>query len=331
MTFQNIRDASSPETYSWTVNMSSDQTLKLVNDQLAGVFTDERENFAIVAEAAHDAIGTAVPTTLSVSGNVLTLTVHHRAGNPAAGGAPFTYPVIQGVGWEGGFQVYTEKLPPTEQEEEIWGGWGYVSPPEAVTPSEDPEATASSAYRDGPKRHFIWVLCSHGVHFAPGGVPLSTVPDGSGEWERDCGNPWAEDPGVEVVFFEAMHGKFIQQKGPLHSDFFVWHEGDQHAAIGCLAGGFGAKKEEPGGTFRRGNVIDCVWWGTTKDSRPKYATWGEHITPVLHADAEERSSCGDNCNGTPNPWIWHHMPPMAYYLWADGHYAKHVTDCIDCN
>ena len=53
---------------------------------------DERLAFTINAGLAHDAEGSNVPTSLGVSeGNILTLTVHHRAGNPAASGAPFVY------------------------------------------------------------------------------------------------------------------------------------------------------------------------------------------------------------------------------------------------
>jgi len=46
------------------------------------------------------------------------LTVQHREGNPAAGGAPFTYPIVSGKGWEGGFRTITVEMnnpmpPPT--------------------------------------------------------------------------------------------------------------------------------------------------------------------------------------------------------------------------
>ena len=33
------------------------------------------------------------------------LTVYHREGNPAAGGAPFAYPITDGPGWVGGFRT----------------------------------------------------------------------------------------------------------------------------------------------------------------------------------------------------------------------------------
>ncbi|HEU5252076.1 MAG TPA: hypothetical protein VFU16_01965 [Solirubrobacterales bacterium] len=61
---------------------------------------------------AHDAAGATVPTTLSVTQpNVITLTVHHRAGNPEAGGSPFVYPITAGVGWDGGFQSHFIAMP----------------------------------------------------------------------------------------------------------------------------------------------------------------------------------------------------------------------------
>lgn len=59
----------------------------------------------IEAVPAYAADGAAVPTSLRLSedekGYVVTMIVHHRAGNPAAGGAPFVYP-IQGSVREGG-------------------------------------------------------------------------------------------------------------------------------------------------------------------------------------------------------------------------------------
>lgn len=117
MSFPNIHGSEDPEDYCWEVQLGEDQELRQVSDTEAKVL-DEGGHvaFTIEAEPAHDAIGTEVPTTLAVTDpNLITLTVHHRAGNPAAGGAPFDYPVVQGAGWEGGFQTVTVSLPPTEQ------------------------------------------------------------------------------------------------------------------------------------------------------------------------------------------------------------------------
>jgi hypothetical protein len=113
MSFQPITDVSGPEEFSWTVDLGPEQELKLIDDQHAGVFWgDDHQAISIDAEPAHDAEGSSVPTTLAVSdGDVVTLTVHHRAGNPLRGGAPFDYPIVPGVGWEGGFRTVFVELP----------------------------------------------------------------------------------------------------------------------------------------------------------------------------------------------------------------------------
>jgi hypothetical protein len=112
LSFQAIQSPSEPEEYSWRVELEEGQELKQIDDQHAeGFFEDGHPAFSIVADPAHDAIGTNVPTTLAVTGpDVVTLTVHHREGNPLAGGAPFDYPVIAGAGWEGGFQTHSATI-----------------------------------------------------------------------------------------------------------------------------------------------------------------------------------------------------------------------------
>lgn len=114
MTFARIDGPTGPEEYSWAVQLHGEQELKQIDDRSAVVIYADGEHtaFGIVAEPAHDAVGSTVPTTLVVSGtNVVTLTVHHRAGNPAAGGSPFVYPITAGRGWEGGFQTQYVDIP----------------------------------------------------------------------------------------------------------------------------------------------------------------------------------------------------------------------------
>jgi hypothetical protein len=95
MTFESIRDATAPQTFSWQVTLDSDQTLESVDDQTAEVyFTDGTPAMMIRAEPAHDATGAKVPSTLSVRApNVITLTVSHAGGN-------FVYPGDRGS-WMG--------------------------------------------------------------------------------------------------------------------------------------------------------------------------------------------------------------------------------------
>jgi hypothetical protein len=137
MGFQAIQGPEGPEESSWEVHLSEGQDLREVDDRHAAVYyTDaDRRAFGIEAELAHDASGTDVPTTLSVTQpNVITLTVHHRDGNPVAGGAPFDYPVTAGTGWEGGFQSVEIEGPPDEYQ--------LAHPPSREIP-EIPEAPPS--------------------------------------------------------------------------------------------------------------------------------------------------------------------------------------------
>ncbi len=119
MIFPMINGPADPEEFSWEVVLSEGQELESVDDQHAQVYYTEGHHPAlgISAVAAHDADGSSVPTSLSVSGgNVITLTVHHRAGDPTKGGAPFDYPIVAGSGWEGGLQTVIVSGPPDEQE-----------------------------------------------------------------------------------------------------------------------------------------------------------------------------------------------------------------------
>jgi hypothetical protein len=116
MSFPVIQDTAGQEEYSWKVQLYEDQELRQVDSQRVQIYYESgHPALTISAEAAHDAVGASVPTTLEATGDdVITLTVHHRAGNPDAGNAPFDYPVIAGQGWEGGLQTTIVQMPPAE-------------------------------------------------------------------------------------------------------------------------------------------------------------------------------------------------------------------------
>ncbi len=119
MTFPPIENAEGPEEFSWRVNLAAGQVLESVDERSAEVYYADGHHpaFAIDAEFAHDANGAEVPTTLAVTApDIVTLTVHHRAGKPAAGGAPFEYPVMAGPGWEQGFETVILTGPKDETE-----------------------------------------------------------------------------------------------------------------------------------------------------------------------------------------------------------------------
>ncbi len=119
MPFGEIHGPADPEEFSWEVRLAPGQELQDIDEQNAAVYyaEDHVVAFIITPTLAHDAAGSSVPTSLRVSeGDVVTLIVHHRAGNPAAGGAPFVYPIVEGEGWEGGFHTEVVIGPPDEAE-----------------------------------------------------------------------------------------------------------------------------------------------------------------------------------------------------------------------
>lgn len=119
MVFGTIRGPADPEEFSFSVDLVEEQKLRQVDDHSAEVvYAGHEQALSINAVQAHDAEGATVPTTLTVTQpNIVTLTVHHREGNLAAAGAPFTYPILAGSGWEGGFRTITVPMdqphPPT--------------------------------------------------------------------------------------------------------------------------------------------------------------------------------------------------------------------------
>lgn len=140
-TFQQIRSEAADDAFTWKVTMSPDQLLILADDQHAEVvYEDGTTAFLISAEVAYDATGKSVPTTLKVSGNYLTLTVHHKASN-------FTYPVTAGQEWETSYrspvtavnapldEQQAKELKELEEQAEKETAEGVVPPP----PNSNPE------------------------------------------------------------------------------------------------------------------------------------------------------------------------------------------------
>jgi hypothetical protein len=122
LSFPEIKGPEAPEEYPLRLSLGSEQAARQVSDQEVIVEYPKYglTAFSLHAEPAHDAEGATVPTAIKLTedeeGPILTLIIHYRAGNPAAGGAPFVYPILGGTGWEGGYHSYSfemnEPLPP---------------------------------------------------------------------------------------------------------------------------------------------------------------------------------------------------------------------------
>lgn len=117
LNFPNITGPEAPEEYPFQLDPPSpEMRLRQISDQeiVAEYIEYGWVGYSLQAEPAHDVDGATVPTTIALTedeeGPVVTLTVHFRAGNPAAGGAPYVFPVTGGKGWEGGYRTTTVEL-----------------------------------------------------------------------------------------------------------------------------------------------------------------------------------------------------------------------------
>jgi sugar lactone lactonase YvrE len=186
MTWNTIRDDTAPETYSWQVELGNNQELHLLDEHHAVVYYNNlTPALSITAEPGHDAVGTEVPTSLSVSnGDIVTLTVRYKAGH---NGQPFVYPINEGAGWEGGLQTafvdFYNKPPEEEEEEEVGGQAGdpsialFVLGPAIKDDSGSADQLASPSSVESNHRYFKFTYCW--PHHIPG----------------DLGPPGAFDPG----------------------------------------------------------------------------------------------------------------------------------------
>lgn len=157
------------------------QTLTQVDDQHAVIeFEDTHIMGQIWAEPAHDADGTSVPTSISISEeSIVTETVHHRAGDPMTGGTPFDYPIMPGPGFTVGDSTVTVSFP-TEP------------PPPRIRQCDVPDLKGRSL--KGSRRALLAAHCGIGsVHYRrdsgkhrtvvkQGALPGTLLPGGSSVW-----------------------------------------------------------------------------------------------------------------------------------------------------
>jgi hypothetical protein len=164
--FATIHGPSDPEECFWELHLGEEQVARQQDDQhIAVYYTGHLPAYTITAQAAHDAEGTAVPTTLRLSGrDIAILTVHHRAGNPAAGGAPFDYPIVDGAGWEGGSHTTVVEMSPPQPVVSPAG----ESPPTPVGPTCGvPSLEHESLHRARTQLRAAGCALAH-VHRRPG-------------------------------------------------------------------------------------------------------------------------------------------------------------------
>ncbi len=332
LTFGSIRDASAPETFSWRVNLGSEQILKSIDSQHAEVdYEDGHEAYLITAQPAADAVGTAVPTSLSVSqGNVIALTVAHKE-------STYVYPVVAGAGWQGGFTTEVVVGPKDQQEieeekerilREEWEAMEQaaqessatiggeiseleVSAPEPASPAEAEVEDLAKWKNQIQHRHVHWVTCEK----------IPEIPDVHMRSSHFCGDPFTNDPGEDDIAFN--YG--IRADYYIVPGVFAKHKGSQTEHVDCAKMYDREHLENQGWihwNFFIDPAIQCKWWGHTKYGEESYAPYGRHLTPF----GEWHWGIG-----APKNWT-HHIAGLALYIWAskDGYVGLHKTTCIDC-
>ena len=317
MTFQSIRTPTGTDEFSWTVNLRPGQYLEKVEDRTVQVISSvfERPVFTITAIEAHDAVGSTVPTTLSASGSTITLKVHHKAGNPAAGNAPFVYPVIAGSGWEGGIVVHqVVGPPPTESvNPETFAFYETeIGPPELVPASEaDGEASASSVSPER-RRQFVRSVCGHSMEWVEsqeGGEAIAEH-----KLERLCGNAFdpVNHPGVAVVWRGSQRGAFFYTPAAK-----VRHRG----AIDCARHiGPAASKMK---FYAIKDAYECHWGPKTSDDNGGvHASAGHYLRAQAHWELGQRGKCYGNqpseeCTPPDTCWEWMDRA-VELHIWPSG-------------
>ena len=302
MMFQSIRAPSGGDEFSWRVNLRPGQTLKSEGDRTVMVYSSfGTPHFAINVMQAHDAIGSNVPTTLSVTQpNVITLKVLHKAGNPAVGNAPFVYPVIAGSGWEGGIAVHKVVGPPPTE-----GYWESdtleVGAPEPVPPAESSEPVATASSTGEQRKQYIRVRCAHYSVYEP-----------THQGNSECGNPFTGDRGEAVIWNMAIRGSFfyrpgvqVKQKGAVACD---------QAAYDVSLAWFWYVKP----------AYECHYGPKTTDGNGgAEASAGHYLRAQAHWELTHRAKCeaGVDCGGTPNPLIVEDRA-TELRLWPSGSVEK---------
>jgi hypothetical protein len=187
--FPDITGPTAPEEYPFSVTLGEEQFMEQVDDQEVAVeYSGHVPAFTLKAEPAHAADGANVPTTLELtSRDVVTLVVHHREGNPAAGGAPFVFPITGGVGWEGGFQTVVVEMNNPQGPPPVQLPVATAPPPACVVPSLHGLAERAA------KAHLRAAHCSLGiVHVTPGAGQGKVVKQfRAAGTELDAGTPVA--------------------------------------------------------------------------------------------------------------------------------------------
>jgi tripartite motif-containing protein 71 len=277
LSFAAIRGAGAPEHYVYELELSPELHLRQVDPAHVEVFYWKFgiTAFVITAEPAHDAIGTAVPTHLSISGpEKIMLTVEYRGQSPAGG--EFIYPVMGGTGWQGGYRTITVELteppppPPGEESSAAEGEEIVVGPPEPSTPQAAGVTNLAmlKTAASSTTRHMIrWIRCQHRWEPAPWSPRAATG--------RMCGDPFTrEEAWEEFAFNFGIRGYIYVSPGN-----FVRHRPGDKTEVECAKELFPSHYD--GVLIEVPWFIDpaqlCQWWPLSNGNGGEEVAPGHHL------------------------------------------------------
>jgi hypothetical protein len=289
MIFEAIRDDSASQDYSFKVELGEEQVLRSVDDTHAEVYySGHLPAFSITSLPAHDAVGTAVPTTLTVDGrDTITLHVHYKAGHE---GQPFVFPVVGGTGWEGGFRTIHVELESGLPKEEYWeSSMLTVGPPEPIAGTGG-GALASSVGE--ASRQFLRVICGHSSFY---GRPSTT---GEG-YVEECGNPFKHEAGYSTPWQAGYRGAFFYVPG-------AWAE--ERGSHACAGYGYDTSLSW---YWYVKSAYQCIYGPHTSDGNGgTRVSAGHYLRAQAHWEVGHTAKCSGNFGAEayrcppPNPWEW---------------------------
>jgi sugar lactone lactonase YvrE len=280
LSFADIRGPAAPENYAYEMSLSPKLHLRQPDPQHIEVFYWEYgvTAFVITGEPAFDAIGTTVPTHLSISGPAkFTLTVEYRGQSPAGGG--FVYPVMGGTGWQGGYRTVSFEMneprpEPEESQEE--GGTGeegeetIIGPPEPSTPQAAGVtnlAMLRTAANNTTRHRIRWIRCQHRWEPAPWSPRVGT--------EHPCGNPFTREEAYEEFAFNFGIASYVY----VSPGNFVRHRPGAETDVEC------AKELFP--SHWNGVLLEvawfinpaeqCQWWPVSNGNGGEEVGPGHHL------------------------------------------------------
>ncbi|MGH7484873.1 MAG: hypothetical protein ACREMY_04595, partial [bacterium] len=156
-----IRSANAAEAFSWQVHLGTGQTLQSTSNQSAEVYNNDGSPAMMIStDTAVDATGAPTPTTVTVSGTTVTLTIAHH-------GTASVYPIVGYLDWQTGWTPPAFDGDPGNSE--VSGDPVPLSTPAPEVDTTEPaELLPNGHRREWHRQPFSHSVCAQGPIFGCG-------------------------------------------------------------------------------------------------------------------------------------------------------------------